>query len=210
MLRAKSDHARATIAGAGVFAPAVPSGRIGAAVDKDWLAVLGRLLAGDRVAFLEVNRLVTGFLVQLRAYDFREEWDDLRQEVLLSVVANARAGRLRDPKAFVGYVRIITRNKFIDRLKARLRHHEKEALPWDEETARAVAASAERDGRAGELWSAVRDLPPEEQRVLDGVYRLGKTYEQVCADTGLPLGTMKRRLRDGLLALRRRFAEGGP
>src|SRR6266478_2243221 len=190
--------------------PAVPSGRIGAAVDKDWLAVVGRLLAGDRVAFLEVNRLVTGFLVQLRAYDFREEWDDIRQEVLLSVVANARAGRLRDPKAFLGYVRIITRNKFIDRLKARLRHHEKEALPWDEETARAVAAPAERDGRARELWNAVRDLPPEEQRVLDGVYRQGKTYEQVCAETGLPLGTMKRRLRDGLLALRRRFAEDEP
>ena len=179
-------------------------------MDKDWLAVLDRLLAGDRVAFLEVNRLVTGFLVQLRAYDFREEWDDLRQEVLLSVVANARAGRLRDPKAFVGYVRIITRNKFMDRLKARLRHHEKEALPWDEETARAVAAPAALDGRVADLWSAVRGLPPEEQRVLDGVYRQGKTYEQVCAETGLPLGTMKRRLRDGLLALRRRFAEGGP
>src|SRR5206468_2391602 len=84
--------------------------------------------------------------------------------------------RLREPKAFLGYVRIITRNKFIDRLKARLRHHEKEALPWDEETARAVAAPAALDGRARELWSAVRDLPPEEQRVLDGVYRQGKTY----------------------------------
>src|SRR5437879_11125765 len=69
VLRAKSDHACVTGVRAGVFAPAVPSGRIGAAVDKDWLAVLDRLLAGDRVAFLEVSRLVTGFLVQLRAYD---------------------------------------------------------------------------------------------------------------------------------------------
>src|SRR5438046_1933945 len=120
------------------------------------------------------------------------------------------AVRVRDPQAFLGYVRTITRNKFIDRLKARLRHHEKEALPWDEETARAIAAPAALDGRARELWSAVRDLPPEEQRVLNGVYRQGKTYEQVCTETGLPLGTMKRRLRDGLLALRRRFAEGGP
>src|SRR5438093_9936405 len=129
VLRAKSDHACATTAGAGVFAPAVASGRIGAAVDKDWLAVLDRLLAGDRVAFLEVNRLVTGFLVQLRAYDFRDEWDDLRQEVLLSVVANARAGRLRDPQAFLGYVRIITRNKFVDRPQARPRPHDKDPLP---------------------------------------------------------------------------------
>ncbi len=62
----------------------------------DWNATLERLLAGDRVAFLEFNRLVTGFLAQLRAYDFREEWDDLRQEVLMAVVANARTGRLRD------------------------------------------------------------------------------------------------------------------
>src|SRR5438094_260314 len=98
-----------TGAGACVFAPAVASGRIGAAVDKDWLAVLGRLLAGDRIAFLEVNRLVTGFLVQLRAYDFREEWDDLRQEVLLSVVAISRSSRIGLLKAVVGYRRILTR-----------------------------------------------------------------------------------------------------
>src|SRR5438094_10500927 len=109
VLRAKSDHACVTGVRAGVFASAVPSGRIGAAVDKDWLAVLGRLLAGDRIAFLEVNRLVTGFLVQLRAYDFREEWDDLRQEDLLSVVAISRSSRIGLLKAVVGYRRILTR-----------------------------------------------------------------------------------------------------
>jgi len=49
VLRAKSDHACVTGDRAGVFAPAVPSGRIGAAVDKDWLAVLGRLLADRQV-----------------------------------------------------------------------------------------------------------------------------------------------------------------
>jgi DNA-directed RNA polymerase specialized sigma24 family protein len=43
--------------------------------------------------------------------------------------------------------------------------------------------------------------------VLDGIYRQGKTYETVSAETGIPLGTMKRRLRDALMALRRRFAD---
>lgn len=170
----------------------------------DWIAVVERLCAGDCVAFLELNRLITGFLVQLRAYDFRDEWDDLRQEVVLSVIANARAGRLRDAQAFVGYVRIITRNKFVDRLKARLRRHEKETLPWDEEAGRAAALPERVDG-AVEVWSAVRDLPGEQQRVLDGIYRQGKTYEQVSAETGIPLGTMKRRLRDALAELRRRL-----
>lgn len=173
---------------------------------EDWSRVLDRLLEGDRLAFLEVNRLVTGYLQQLRAWDFRDEWDDLRQEVLLSIVANARAGRLRDPQAFLAYTRTITRNKFIDRLKLRLRHKEQDALPWDDETARALGAPPAADDVA-QLWAAVRGLPAEQQRVLDGVYAQGKTYQEVSDDTGIPLGTMKRRLRDALLALRRRFAD---
>src|SRR5512144_927831 len=98
----------------------------------DWRDVLEGLLAGDRVAIARVSRLVTAVLVQLRAYDFRDEWDDLRQEVLLAVVASARAGRLRDPQAFAGYVRIVTRNKLMDRLKAHLRCRPDETLAWEE------------------------------------------------------------------------------
>ena len=64
---------------------------------EDWIEIVGRLVEGDRLAFLQVNRLITGLLAQLRAYDFQEEWEDLRQEVVLAVIANARAGRLRDP-----------------------------------------------------------------------------------------------------------------
>ena len=178
---------------------------------RDWTEIQGRLLAGDRLAFLEINRLITGFLVQLRAYDFREEWEDLRQEVMMSVIANARAGRLRDPKAFVGYVRIITRNKFVDRLKSRLRHKEGETLSWDEETARAATSQMEAEGPdegAKEVWVAVRGLPEEARKLIEGIYGEGKTYQEMSAETGIPLGTMKRRLREGLSLLRQRF-EGG-
>jgi RNA polymerase sigma-70 factor (ECF subfamily) len=174
---------------------------------EDWTDVQDRLLAGDRVAFMKVNRLVTGCLGQLRAYDFRDEWDDLRQEVVMAVVANARAGRLRDPQAFVGYVRIITRNKVMDRLKAKLRHHETQTMPWDEATAGVVEVAAPDDDVAA-LRAAMDELPVDERRVLDGVYAEGKTYQEVSDATGIPLGTMKRRLRDGLATLRRRLGSG--
>lgn len=178
------------------------------APSEDWIAVLDRLAAGDRVAFAKVNRLISGFLVQLRAYDFRDEWDDLRQEVVMSLVANARAGRLRDREAFLGYARIITRNKVVDRMKGARRRHERATVAWDEESARTAGAVADPSVAAGrEVWAAVRDLPDEQQDVLDGIYRQGKTYQAVSDDTGIPLGTMKRRLRDALLALRRRFAD---
>jgi RNA polymerase sigma-70 factor (ECF subfamily) len=170
--------------------------------DQVWPAVVARLAAGDRAAFLKLNRLVTSVLVQLRAYDFREEWDDLRQEVVLAVVANAKAGKLRDPEAFVGYVRIITRNKFVDRLKQHLRLKEGEALPWDDEAARIAAPPVPDAREAVELWAAVGSLPDDEQRILHGLYRQGRTYEEVAHDTGIPLGTLKRRLRSALDTLR--------
>ncbi len=172
---------------------------------EDWGAILERLLEGDRVAFAKFNRLLSGFLAQLRAYDFREEWEDLRQEVLLATIANARAGRLRDPQAFVGYVRIITRNKFIDRLKRQLRTREKDVLPWDDETADAAAPADPRAAPLGEAWAAVRELPEEHQRILAGVYLEGKTYQQVSDEMGVPLGTLKRRLRESFAALRERL-----
>ncbi len=181
------------------------SGTITPVPAHDWLAVVARLADGDRAAFLELNRLVTGILVQLRAYDFHEEWDDLRQEVLLAVVANAKPGRLRDPQAFVGYVRIVTRNKFVDRLKQHLRLKEGEAVPWDDEAARVTSLPLADTPEAADLWAAVRTLPDDEQRVLHGLYRQGRTYQEVADDTGIPLGTLKRRLRSALDALRERL-----
>jgi RNA polymerase sigma-70 factor (ECF subfamily) len=175
---------------------------------EDWIAIVDALVAGDRLAFAKVNRLISGFLIQLRAYEFRDEWDDLRQEVVMSLVANARAGKLRDPEAFLGYVRIITRNKVVDRVKGARRRHERGTVAWDDEVARAVGAAPDPAAAAArELWAAVRDLPDEQQDVLDGIYRQGKTYQAVSDETGIPLGTMKRRLRDALVALRRRFAD---
>lgn len=167
---------------------------------EDWTQLLALLLAGDRLAFLKINRLITGCLTQLRAYDHRDEWDDLRQEVLIAVIESARAGRLRDAERFVAYVRIITRNKFFDRLSAGARRKEAKTIEWNEEIAGQVEQLS--DGRAGEVWFAVEKLPDEEQRVLQGIYREGKTYQQVADDTGIPLGTVKRRLRDGLEKLR--------
>jgi RNA polymerase sigma-70 factor (ECF subfamily) len=169
--------------------------------------VQARLLAGDRLAFLEVNRLISGFLARFRAYDFREEWEDLRQEVVFSLVANARAGRLRDPGAFVAYVRSITRNKLVDRLKQRLRRREGDTLPWEEAAERLAADAPAADGR--DLSEALAALPDEERRAVAGVYLEGRTYQEVADATGLPLGTLKRRLRDGLAALRLRLGAPG-
>ena len=169
---------------------------------EDWLAILEALMAGDRVAFAKWNRLVTGFLLQFRAYDFEDEWDDLRQEVLSAVIQNQRAGRLRDPQALVGYARIITRNKFTDRLKRRLRCGEKEHLPWEDEISRSLPAAPSDPTERPDLNRALALLEDGDRSLIERVYLVGETYEEASRATGVPLGTLKRRLRQGLNTLR--------
>jgi RNA polymerase sigma-70 factor (ECF subfamily) len=189
-------------------APEAPPTAAARAPLEDWTGIQEKLALGDRLAFLRVARLVSAVLAQLRAHDFRDEWDDLRQEVMAAVFASARRGRLRDPQAFVAYVRIITRNKFVDRLKQRARRHERDTQPWEEETARALAlAAAAPPVQDGELWAEVARLPPPGPELIEGIYREGRTYEEMAQHAGMPLGTLKRRLREALASLRGRLED---
>jgi RNA polymerase sigma-70 factor (ECF subfamily) len=172
----------------------------------DWMAVVERLVAGDEQAFLTVARLVNGFLTHWRAYDFRDEWDDLIQEVVMATIAAARAGRLRDALAVPGYVRAVTRNKLADHLRARLRLGVDAVLPWDE---RIGAGALDVGGGSPELQAdlaaALGELPEKKRSAVCAVYLEGKTYEQASRDVGIPLGTLKRYLRDGLAQLGERL-----
>ena len=174
---------------------------------EDWAAVVDRLLEGDEVACLKLGRLVTGFLASWRAYDFRDEWQDLVQEVLIAVITGALEGRIRDRRAVVGYVRTIAHNKFADRLKKHLGRKEDQTLEWEEATERGeeLPSEAAREELVVGMRLSLEKLPERKRRIVYGVYGEGKTYEQVAEETGTPLGTVKRYLREGLAELRRDY-----
>ncbi len=124
----------------------------------------------------------------------------------MAVIANARRDRLREQRAFVGYVRIITRNKLMDRIKLQMRRREREVLAWDEESARALADVTHGGGDpADDPWLLVAELPEPERTLVRGVYQEGHTYEEMAERSGIPLGTLKRKLRGALAALRQRM-----
>ncbi len=99
---------------------------------KDWAGVMERLLEGDRLALFELTRLVTSFLMRWNAYDFRDDWDDLVQEVVFAAGLAMQEGRIRDRAAVVGYLRSTARFEFIERLKVKLRSPEDKSLPWED------------------------------------------------------------------------------
>jgi RNA polymerase sigma-70 factor (ECF subfamily) len=163
-----------------------------------------RLLEGDRLALLRVSRLINGFLGRWNAYDFRDEWDDLIQEVVLAAGLAMRDGKLRERGAIVGYLRTTARFKFVDRLKRHLRCSEDETLPWEEVVEGPLEPSAsEADPHtARDVRQALDQLPEKRREAVVAVYLEGRTYEEASTSTGIPLGSLKRYLREGLAQLR--------
>lgn len=48
----------------------------------------------------------------------------------------------------------------------------------------------------------VRRLPERQRTAIEAVYLSGYTQEEAAASTGIPLGSLKRHLREGLASLR--------
>ncbi len=169
---------------------------------ENWQQVVDQVIDGDRVAFMKMSRAITGFLGSWRAFDFRDDWDDLVQEVVIATVEAVKAGKMKDPNAIIGYIRQTARFKFVDRIRLRQR----EAPDADAEVAadqRALHWPPESSPEAnrGEVWGAVRKLPDKQQQALVRVYAEGRTYEEASQITNIPLGSLKRYLRLGLATL---------
>jgi RNA polymerase sigma-70 factor (ECF subfamily) len=172
---------------------------------EDWGNIMEALLHGTPdakpVAFAKLNRLISGFLVNLRAFDYREEWEDLRQIVLMKLVQSFSQGKLREPKAFVEYARIVTRHEFYDFLRA---HQDMEVTsdPPD------LGDTESRDETTTlSVRSALQSLPDKQQQVVQAVYVEGRTYEEAALLTAIPLGSLKRYLQQALTQLRKQLFE---
>jgi RNA polymerase sigma-70 factor (ECF subfamily) len=174
--------------------------------------VAERVAGGDGAAFLELSQLVTGFLARLRAYDFEDEWHDLIQEVVLAIVTAQREGRIRDRGAVKGFIWQVTRHKFLDRLGLKQRTNERRRVPLEEEPAALLSNGlypSPRDEVVVDVRRALEKLPENKRRAVFQVYGEGRTYQEVASGVGVPLGTLKRHLREALRELREIFRADG-
>jgi RNA polymerase sigma factor (sigma-70 family) len=171
---------------------------------EDWSAIMEALLRGapdqQQLAFAKLNRLLSSFFVDFRAWDHLDDWEDLRQLVLMKLVKSFSYGHLREAKAFVAYARTVTRNEFFDFLKERLyRETANFSTIEEEETQGQETTHAVR--------AALRRLPDDQQRAVRAVYLEGRTYAEAAAETAIPLGSLKRYLRLAVAQLRKQLFE---
>src|SRR5262245_61320258 len=158
---------------------------------EDWSAVMEALLQGTPeapLAFAKLNRLISDILARVRAFDHRQEWEDLGQVVLEKLVKSCSRGQLREPKAFVAYVALITRHEFYDFLRARRGTEVVEFPPIEDDELRDETTVIA-------IRTALQRLPEKQRLAVHTVYIEGRTYEEAAAATAIPLGSLKRYLK---------------
>jgi len=132
----------------------------------------------------------------------REQTEDVVQEVFISVWK--AAGRY-DPALGSEslFVTTIARRRLIDRFRQSVRGPEVTPIE-DVVVAEADANLEEVDARdeVGLALDALKQLKPQQQRVLQMWAVNGMTHSEIATSTGIPLGTVKSQIRRGLQRVR--------
>lgn len=181
-------------------------GKAGVA-DNDELADLVELVARtrDRQAFI---RLFDHYAPRINSYLMRLGTEngvaeELTQEVMVTLW---RKAELFDrTKSSVGtWLFRIARNRRIDALRrdrlSDVDQNDPAFLPSSPEDADTIIDTGRREDR---VRLAIRTLPPEQHQLVDLAFFKGLSHSQIAEETGLPLGTVKSRIRLAFTRLRR-------
>ena len=190
---------------------AVPQDRAGgdlSNVDQDWPAVMARVRdERDRAAF---GTLFGHFAPRVKYFLMRSGAsasvaEDCAQDVMATVWT--KAVQYDGTRASVAtWIFTIARNRRIDVLR-RERRPEPEDLDWmgDDDPDQADVYLAAEQARI--LTSALADLPEKQRALIQRAYYGDLSHSEIAAETGLPLGTIKSRIRLALDRLRAKLSE---
>ena len=155
---------------------------------------LGRLYDGYRLIL---------FGVLMRILNNREEAEDVLQEVFLQVWRRAGDFDENRGRPFTWLV-TLARSRGIDRLRS-LASRERVAMAGANEASEEVsdaATDAIRSEQRGVVNDALSQLPEDQKRPLMLAYFDGLTQSEIAMQLGAPLGTVKTRMRSGMMKLR--------
>jgi RNA polymerase sigma-70 factor (ECF subfamily) len=175
--------------------------------------LLAELAAGHSGALAELYRRRAGALLRLleRILGDVREAEEVLQDTFVQLWK--RAGRYDAAKAGpLTWMIMVARGLALDRLRQRSRRQsgverfraESDADQVQEENAFTRLSDQESARRVGR---ALGSLPAEQRTAIELAFYRGCTQEEIARTTGEPLGTIKARIRRGMLALRQRLKE---
>jgi RNA polymerase sigma-70 factor, ECF subfamily len=185
-------------------------GRYPLLADEDLISLLGD---GDSQAFalLYDRHSRAAFSLAYRMMGERQASEDLTQEAFIKIWRGApsfRAGR----GGVRTWILSIVRNQGKDQLRShatRRRTQDKvEATAARTQPSEAFAETW-RNSQRDRVREALNTLPQEQLKILELAYFSGYTHVEIADLLGLPLGTVKGRMRLGLKKLRGHFEARG-
>jgi RNA polymerase sigma-70 factor (ECF subfamily) len=176
--------------------------------DGDLVVAVGSL---DEAALSEVYQRHAGavFALASRVLIERTHAEEIVQEVFLRLWER--------PERFDGirgslraFLLMETHARSVDRIRAEERRRQREERAQRDEATSYVLDLELRDLTVAEqIRGAVAELTEQEREAIELAYFGGKTYRQVALLLEQPEGTIKSRIRTGLMHLRRRLSEQG-
>lgn len=170
--------------------------------DADLLASIG---TGEENALIKLydrhRRILFGLIIRILRN--QTEAEDVLQEVFVQIWQQAGAFDSSRGKA-VTWLATIARSRAIDRLRflgSRERTVQQAAAQTIE-----LASDAFEDAigsrRSKLVRAALQELPEEQRKLLLMAYFEGHSQSEIAERTKTPLGTVKTRIRDGMMKLR--------
>jgi RNA polymerase sigma-70 factor, ECF subfamily len=138
------------------------------------------------------------------------EAEDAVQEIFIDLWRSA--GRFDEAQGSeAAFVATIARRRLIDRLRRNDRQPSLQALPEpDEAQLEGQAATAESAAEAALAARALKELAPQERRVVLLSVCHGLSHSEIAHSTKIPLGTVKTYVRRGLMRVRERLLGARP
>lgn len=175
--------------------------------ETDWAHLLIKVRDHqDRAAFAALFRhfapRVKGFLMKSGAGAALAE--ECAQDVMATLWQKAH---LFDPSraSVATWVYTIARNRRIDALR-KARRAEPEELDWGPEPEPDQAEAMETQEETERLGRALAALPGPQRTLIERAFYGDLSHSEIAAETGLPLGTIKSRIRLALDKLRHQMS----
>ena len=180
--------------------------------DQEMIARIGRR---DQTAFGALYDRLSGPLYSLAFKMLGDASDaqDALQEVFVQIWSRASTYDPEKSSVFSWAV-LLTRSRAIDRLRARDRRlrvvvestaEDKVAEATDASTVESAADTANKKDEAAHVRSLLNNLPEDQRQAIELAFFGHRTHHEIAAQLGQPLGTVKARIRRGLLKLREQF-----
>jgi len=167
--------------------------------------IITRIYSGDEgaMALLYDRYSSVVYAVALRVLSDGSAAEDILQDVFIQLWRNPQAFNA-SRGSLAAWLVVIARNRAIDQL--RKRRPEVEAAEIVISVAPELESTAERKLAIEKVRAVLAGMSAEQRAALEMAFFEGLTHVEIAGKTGQPLGTVKTRIRSGLLAVRKAFA----